>query len=153
MTNTFSTNLNYDAIESVQVITGGLDAEYGRSLGGAINVVTKSGGNEFEGQVNLIYHQGPSMVLARPIEEYGDRFDRNLEQQLVLSLGGPILKDKVWFYGSLQGDRTVSTISFDTEEIPRDLDKYPMLPRDWRSIFWFGKITVQPSVDLSLIHI
>ncbi len=145
MTNTFSTNMNFDAIDSVQVLTGGLDAEYGRSLGGAINVVTKSGGNDFAGQVNLTYHQGPAMVLARPIEEYGDRFDSNLEEQVVLNLGGPIRKDKVWFFGSVQADRLVSTISFDTEQIPRDLDRYPMLPRDWRSLYWFGKITAQPT--------
>ena len=55
MTGTFSQNMNFDAIEEVQVITGGMDAEYGRSLGGAINIVTRSGGNEFSGDAQLLY--------------------------------------------------------------------------------------------------
>ena len=147
MTNTFSANMNYDAIESLQVITGGMDAEYGRSLGGAINIVTKSGGNEFEGQAQLIYLKGPGMIIAPAIEEYGDTYTNSLEEQLVLNLGGPIKKDKVWFFASAQGDRLIRTISFDNTEIGRDLEMHPLSPRDWRSMYLFGKVTAQPTLD------
>ena len=47
VTLTFSANLNFDSIQEVEVLTGGLDAEY-NALGGIINVVTKSGSNDFE---------------------------------------------------------------------------------------------------------
>ncbi len=149
VTNTFSTNLNYDAIESIQVLTGGMDAEYGRSLGGAVNIITKSGGNEFEGIANLIV-QTPGMNIG-PRDEDIDG-PKNLEvreqtQQLALNLGGPIVKDKVWFFTSFQGDRFITQTPIDTSEINRDLDRFPMVPRNWRSGYWFGKITAQPGDD------
>lgn len=147
MTNTFSMNMSYQDIDSFQVLTGGMDAEYGRALGGAFNIVTKSGGNDFEGQAYLEYHTGPGMVLAPAIEEYGDVFDSNLEESLSLNFGGPIVKDKAWFYTSLQGDRFVRSFSFDNQDINRDLQAFPVAPRDWRSIYWLGKITWQPTTE------
>ena len=66
LTNTFSTNMNFDAIEQIEVITGGMDAEYGRSLGGAVNIVTRSGGNKFEGDVQMLY-TGTNMQIYEPI--------------------------------------------------------------------------------------
>jgi hypothetical protein len=142
LTNTFSTNLNFDAIEAVEVITGGMDAEYGRSLGGAVNVVTKSGGNEFEGSAFLLYSP-PSFVAGRKLP--GDSNNTDLEQQLALTFGGPIIKDKLWFFSSLQGDRLISTSSIDTAEVPRDLERFPMVPQDWRSMYAFFKLTAQPN--------
>lgn len=142
LTNTFSMNMNYDAIDAIEVITGGLDAEYGRSLGGAVNIVTKSGGNDFEAFVNLLYSNA-DMIIAKELE--GDDFGDFTEQQLVVNFGGPIVKDKVWFFTSFQGDRLVSSISMDPDEIDRDLDRFPLVPRDWRSMYVFGKITAQPT--------
>lgn len=145
VTNTFNVNMNYDAIESVQVITGGMDAEYGRSLGGVVNIVTKSGGNTFEGTVNLIY-RAPEFWLA-PREDFDppENADvRDLTEQLALTLGGPILKDRIWFFTSLQGDRYVTQTPVDPS-VGRDLERFPMVPRDWRSLFWFGKVTGQLS--------
>ncbi len=139
--NTFSTNLNYEAIESIQIMTGGMDAEYGRSLGAAVNVVTKSGGNDFEG-LALMEYSDDKMVLAKPLE--GDSDDSFLEEQLVLNLGGPILKDKVWFFTSFQGDRSIRATSIDFEEIGRDPELYPMEDRNWRSFYLMGKVTAQP---------
>jgi hypothetical protein len=140
VTNTFSTNLNYDTIDQLQVITGGMDAEYGRALGGAINILTKSGGNEFEGSVNLLY-SNQDFILAPELA--GDSRDDFLEEQL--ALGGPIVKDKLWFFTSLQGDRYVDTVSVDTDEVPRDTKRFPMQPRDWGSMYLFGKLTAQPN--------
>jgi hypothetical protein len=47
VTGTFSLNFNFDAIEQLQVLTSAYDPEYGQNLGGAINIVTDSGGNIF----------------------------------------------------------------------------------------------------------
>lgn len=55
LTGTFSLNMNFDAIEEIQVITGGMDPEYGRAMGGAINIQTSSGGNVFESSVQILY--------------------------------------------------------------------------------------------------
>lgn len=143
LTNTFSMNMNYDAIDAIEVITGGMDAEYGRSLGGAVNIVTKSGGNEFEAFANAIYSD-ENMIIAKELDD-GDDFGDFSEQQYVLNLGGPIRKDSVWFFASAQFDRLVSRISIDSEEVGRDLDRFPLVPRDWRSMYLFGKITAQPT--------
>ena len=145
LTNTFSMNMNYDAIESVQVLTGGMDAEYGRSLGGAVNIVTKSGGNQFEGTAVLTYSD-PSWQVAPYLD--GDSKDTNLEEQLALTLGGPIIKDRVWFFIAAQGDRTVRRTSYDPDETGRtgqfDED-YAMPARDWRSLYLTAKISAQLS--------
>lgn len=140
LTNTFSMNMNYDAIESIEVITGGMDAEYGRSLGGAFNIVTKSGGNEFEGNVFLQYGD-ENLIVARELE--GDQRDEYFSGQAVLNLGGPIVKDKVWFFASAQTDRFSQSISVDPA-VGRDLERFPVPPRDYRSGYLFGKVTAQP---------
>jgi hypothetical protein len=140
LTNTFSMNMNYDAIESIEVITGGMDAEYGRSLGGAFNIVTKSGGNEFEGNVFLQY--GDERFIAAPALEGDQRADQ-VAGQAVLNLGGPILRDKIWFFASAQTDRQAQATPVDPE-VGRDLDRFPMQPYDYRSVYLFGKITAQP---------
>lgn len=142
LTNTFSMNMNYDAIEAIQVVTGGMDAEYGRALGAAVNMVTKSGGNDFEGTAILQY-RAPSFTIAPELD--GDSTDEDLQESLVLNLGGPIVRDRVWFYTSVQADRLIRTTSIDPEAIGRDMDKFPMAPRDWRSLYLFGKVTAQPS--------
>ncbi len=137
MTGTFSQNMNFDAIEEVQVITGGMDAEYGRSLGGAINIVTRSGGNEFHGDAQFLYTNKQLQIykLLPDEEEPADYFGTSL----ALNLGGPIVKDKLWFFASLQGDLKRDTVSLAFER-PED-----PLPREWKSAYLFGKLTWAPS--------
>lgn len=142
MTGTFSQNMNFDAIEEVQVITGGMDAEYGRSLGGAINIVTRSGGNEFHGDAQLLYTNKSIQIYEplpdeTPIEELPDYYGASL----ALNLGGPIVKDKLWFFASLQGDLKEDAVSLALER-PEGQDP---LPRIWRSGYWFGKLTWAPT--------
>ena len=71
VTNTFSMNMNYDAIQELQVITGGMDAEYGRSLGGAVNIVTKSGSNELE-VLGSVFYSDENFELYKPDPTRGD---------------------------------------------------------------------------------
>lgn len=137
MTGTFSQNMNFDAIEEVQVITGGMDAEYGRSLGGAINIVTRSGGNDFHGDAQLLYTNKQLQIYTLlPDEKEPDDY---FGTSLALNLGGPIVKDKLWFFASLQGDlkRDSVSLAFERPEDP--------LPREWKSGYLFGKLTWAPS--------
>jgi outer membrane receptor for ferrienterochelin and colicin len=140
---TFSMNMNYDAIEEVQVVTGGMDAEYGRSLGGAINVITRSGGNEFHGDAQFLYSNQDLRVYT-PLEGEPDKDATQYQNQtLALNIGGPILKDKLWFFASLEGDRYINATPVD-DAVGRPADQ-PMAPRDWRSGYWFGKLTFKPA--------
>jgi outer membrane receptor protein involved in Fe transport len=87
-----------DAIEQTQVITSGVSAEYGRFSGGVINAITKSGGNIFSGSFRTDL-RNPSWRDENPFEEENDttRPD-DLGQTYQATLGGPILRDRLWFF-------------------------------------------------------
>lgn len=107
VTHTFAQNLNADAIEEVEVQTGGFQAEYGRALGGIVNAVTKTGGNEFEGIFRIKYETDLFNAPASP-GHTAEVVDDNYEP--TFSLGGPIMKDKLWFFLSYrfrQNDQNV----------------------------------------------
>jgi hypothetical protein len=108
--------LNGEFIQEVEVKTGGYQAEYGRALGGVVNVITKSGGNEFHGDVFAYYdsfgtraHQdlcpltgtaptnttcnatGPDTLTGMRIADY-QKWDGGFD------LGGYVWKDRIWFF-------------------------------------------------------
>ncbi|HJW09172.1 MAG TPA: TonB-dependent receptor, partial [Holophagaceae bacterium] len=88
-------------IQEFQVKTGGYEAEYGKATGGIINVITKSGGNEFSGDV-FAYSEGQAFKtgnkhtnegnLTKPLITSNKNFDYGFD------FGGPILRDKLWFF-------------------------------------------------------
>jgi hypothetical protein len=97
---TLGTTLIQDFVQEVDVKTGGYQAEYGRSTGGIINVVTKSGGNEFHGSV--FGNWSPIEASRKPIGNLGEAIRNQVSQRYNLDfgaeVGGPILKDKLWFF-------------------------------------------------------
>ena len=97
-----SSNLPNEFISETEVITGGYNAEYGRATGGIINVVTKQGSNEFHGSVFGYFRPGAFVSDAQAITRQGQSIDTatNLDYQFDLGaeLGGPIIKDKLWFH-------------------------------------------------------
>jgi outer membrane receptor protein involved in Fe transport len=91
-----------DFLEEVEVITGAYNAEYGRSTGGFINAVTRTGSNELHGSV-FGYVTPGALVAARdrtPSQTSPIDAQRDLTYQtdIGFDLGGPILRDKAWFY-------------------------------------------------------
>lgn len=97
VTGTFGTNFNYDAIQEVSFQTGGFEAEFGQATGGIINLVTKSGGNDFSGSLDIRYRD-------QDFTENGTHFDRKEQissfEDYSVTLGGPIFRDKLWFFVS-----------------------------------------------------
>ncbi|MEE4272281.1 MAG: TonB-dependent receptor [Thermoanaerobaculales bacterium] len=97
---TISLEINFDALQEIEVYTGSFEAEYGQALGGVINAVTKSGGNRVSGTVDLRYRD-------ENLAESGDYFDpdRDPTSSVVGSatIGGPVVKDRLWFFASLLG--------------------------------------------------
>ena len=88
-----------DAIQETQVLTSGISAEYGRFSGGVINVITKSGGNDFSGGYRLSMYK-PSWTAHTAFEDEpreGDLID-NLDHEI--TLGGPVVLDRLWFFYS-----------------------------------------------------
>jgi len=107
----------YDSIDEVEMMTGGISAEVGQMAGGYINVVSKSGGNELSGSLSALYNGtgfSKATIPATQTTAFGvpepifDKF--NLDASA--TLGGPIIKDRLWFFVSPQYGRETQTTSF-----------------------------------------
>ena len=102
-----STPIPYDAVRETQVQFAPFDVEYGQFTGCAINVVTRSGGNEFHGDVFFEYSdnglRGNSLEDRR-----GERVDRRIvgpieaDKRWGIALGGPIFRDRLFFFGAYE---------------------------------------------------
>ncbi len=88
-----------DAIQEFQVREGGFSAEFGHATGGLINVVTKSGGNDFHGTVHWFF-QTNSLISSTFIEDVGRTAppDKDTRHQFGFTVGGPIARDRAWFF-------------------------------------------------------
>ena len=99
VTGGFAAQLNEDMLSDVQVLSGGISAEYGRFTGGVVNAVTKSGSNEFTGILRLTATD-PNWNAYNPLGRTANgkfRFPdtHSIQQNLVIS--GPIIKDRLFF--------------------------------------------------------
>lgn len=103
-----------DAIQETKVSTGSISAEYGRFQGGVVNTITKSGGNTFSGSLRVTF-TNDSWAELTPYP--GDTNLNKTVPQYEATLGGPILKDKLWFFGAyryenLEDNRTLNYTAY-----------------------------------------
>jgi len=97
--------INFDFVQEVQVQTGGFEAQYGEALGGVINVVTKSGTNQYHGDA-FGYFQPQQFEATRTnanpllVSKY-DFLVHQASLDYGGDIGGYILKDKLFFYGGI----------------------------------------------------
>lgn len=104
-----STFVPMEFVDEVQVKTGGYEAEFGRSTGGVINMVTKSGTNTFHGGLSAYWEpealqeQEPDTYESHNQEESRENLEANA------SLGGPILRDRLFFFGFVRYSDTAFT--------------------------------------------
>ena len=152
----------FEFYQTVEVKNGGVPAEFGRFTGGFINAVTKSGGNEFHGGV-LVSWEPDSLTEDRK-NTLIDQNDQDTREsiQSIFSLSGPIIKDKLFFYGFYQtnyvksGDTLLTVQPNQTEpdlSTPDPDDRKAIAPfstglrreqRSMRSPFYGGKIDFLP---------
>ncbi len=106
-----TSDLPFSLVQEVQIKSSGFEAEYGGATGGVVNLVTKGGSNQWRGEFGAQFRPGALQTRGRDIliqniigtgeaEYYGQRRDKSLGFFPSASIGGPILKDKVWFFGS-----------------------------------------------------
>ena len=135
------TPLSMEFIKEMNVITGGYLPEYGKAMGGIMNVATKTGSNEFHGQAYLNWTPGqlegrrtPTTssayaVVTRPylgsVRDFG------------ADIGGPIIKDKLWFYAGVN-------LSFTTDLLERNINQFSLDPATG------AKMLTDPSTGLPL---
>jgi hypothetical protein len=103
---------NLDSIAEFRILTSNSDAEYGGHSGGQINVVTKSGTNQFHGDA-FEFLRNTNLDARNYFSPTRGTFDQN---QFGGTFGGPIRKSKIFFFADYQGTR--STQGVDTGQIP-----------------------------------
>jgi hypothetical protein len=144
--------LNFEFIQEVQVKTGGYQAEFGRSTGGMINVITKSGGNELHGDV-FAYYDADSLQADPSDEVVDNRYSRSFyvdgytRQDYGFDLGGYFVKDKLWFfaaYDRVQNDEDRATTQDFAQYGGEDLGFPPpgtIVTDTVKRDLWSGKLT------------
>jgi hypothetical protein len=104
---------NIDATQEFRVLTSNFNAEFGRNTGAVINVATKNGTNEFHGGGYMYYRSG--RFAARNF--FDDEKAALQRKQFGGSIGGPIVKDKAFFFFNYEGDRSLSSTT-ETRTVP-----------------------------------
>src|SRR3954454_19395403 len=108
---------NLDAVKEVVVVADGANAEFGRSSGGFVNVVTKSGTNQLRGSAHAYFkNQDLTSRAEKPNGEQAPKFDEN-QTQAGLTLGGPLVRDRTFFFLSTDYQRGRSTKQTDPARI------------------------------------
>jgi len=113
------TPFSVEFAQELNVITGGYLPEYGRTNGGVLSVISKSGGNEFHGSVFGTYSPGALAQAGQTVTDdntiFGSRTTLHNAGDLGFTLGGYLIKDRVWFFvgfnPSFERDSLVRTVS------------------------------------------
>jgi hypothetical protein len=136
-----SVNLPYNFIKEVQIKSGGYQAEYGRALGGIINVITQSGSNEFHGNFFSSFTNNILGGERRPDLEIA-KLPSFSSYDLGFSLGGPIVRNKFWFYAAYN-----QTFDIENVELPT-FGEY----KDKKTSYLFaGKLSWQASQNTNFV--
>jgi hypothetical protein len=102
--NTFGVRPPVDAIREFEMQTSTYDASFGRNAGAQVNVVLKSGSNQFHGSVYEFFRNGAldARNFFAPADQPAPKYQRN---QFGFSLGGPIRRDRTFFFADYEGTR------------------------------------------------
>jgi hypothetical protein len=110
---------NLDAISEFRIITSNYDAEYGEFSGGQVSVVTKSGTNAFHGNA-FDFLRNTDLDARNYFSPTRGAFRQN---QFGGTFGGPIRKDKLFFFLDYQGTRQTEGVDTGTIAVPSDADR------------------------------
>lgn len=139
-------NAVFEILQEVQVKTGGIDAEYGGALGGVISAITKSGGNDFHGDLHYYFNgsqfnAGPvKRLLLDPRDERTVSFQQDAKNQddnheIGGSFAGPLIKNKLYFFAAMSPRFRRQSINYKFSDGP------DTIKREETYQFAFGKLT------------
>lgn len=139
------------AIGEYKVITSNYKAEYDQISSAAVTAVTKSGTNDFQGSV-FVDRTTESWRSATPVEERGSGKADTKTEQWGLALGGPIVKDRLFYFLTFERKDITSPRAVTAEQMPTPF----VLPSELAALtgatsspftenLWFGKLTWQPN--------
>lgn len=129
-----------DIVDEISIVSGGLPAEYGDAMGAAVNVVTRSGENKLSGAVSLYYNSEKLQsdnTAGTPLAGGQSGYKYIIEPGI--TLGGPLVKDKLWFFTNLSFNLNSKFIA----GFP--YDQATAVPAKETRPFPFLKLTFQPS--------
>jgi hypothetical protein len=131
------TPLTIEFIDEISVLTGGYMPEYGHSMGGTVNAITKSGTNDVAGSAWFGIAPGGLAADPKAVQREGQTIRTERRLSLITDLGGdfgaPIIEDKLWIYAGFQWartaydlERTLHRTSYDDDGVPStDSDAIP----------------------------
>jgi outer membrane receptor protein involved in Fe transport len=148
-TGTDYVSFGMDIMEEIAVQTGGISAEFGSVKGAVMNVVTKSGGNKFSGSAFFYYdHESLQSTNTAGTDldpgdgETPEKTGRKFQYEPGFTLGGPLVKDKLWFFGNLSMNSNEEYApGYPHDKAPGSED----IPMDKKEYFPYLKLTFQPS--------
>jgi len=129
--------LNVDSLDEIQIISDPFSPEFGSAYGGIVNMVTKSGSNEFRGELSLIFMNKALQAARQAQLSVVNEPNYFSNANWYLDLGGPIIKDKLWFFLS-------ENYYTNTEETTDGMVDYFFIPggkKTTSSNNIFGKLT------------
>jgi outer membrane receptor protein involved in Fe transport len=132
-------NLPFEFVQEVQVLTGAYGADIGKSTGGVFNVITKSGSNDIRGDAFVYFNPKSFVRETRNFSYTGAAPNGFSEIDAGFDIGGPIIKDKLWFFGAFNPQRREN--SFLTQTFRQEVENKITTP------FYAGKITWGPSIN------
>jgi hypothetical protein len=153
-----------EGVAETQVKTGGYGAEYGRSLGGVVSVATKRGTNEWKGGASFFFE--PKSLRGKAKDAFSkdpdtlgnptvfESADKENKMTVLGHLGGPIIKDRLFFYALVEAPNDKTT-DFRQDQAVVTTDKQPnaLLKLDWsitdKHQLEFTGITTKRKVSLS----
>jgi len=131
-----------DIMEEISVESGGLSAEYGQARGAVLNIVSKSGGNKFSGTASVYYRAlGLQANNTKGTALEGGKTGYKYEWEPGITLGGPLAKDKFWFFLNLSLNKREQTIA----GYPYDKGLGNEVPYDDYRPYPYVKLTYQPN--------
>ena len=110
---------NLDSIAEFRVLTNNFDAEYGNYVGGVVNVVTKGGTSALHGD-GFEFLRNTALDARNVFSPVREAYQQN---QFGGTLGGPVKKDKLFFFGDYQGTRTVEGLDTGLIPVPSQADR------------------------------
>jgi hypothetical protein len=149
------TNINFDVMDEVEMVTAGQPASVGYTDGAYINVVTRSGGNQFSGGAVLYYTNKDMNQQLWPEEEI-QAFEvakpavDKLNFDGSATLGGPIITDRLWFFSNARYLRTEQLTNFIPFTDVRGVS-HKGYSWDHKELMGFIKLTGQLTTNLKLM--
>jgi outer membrane receptor protein involved in Fe transport len=149
-----------NAVQEFRVLTQNYKAEYEKASAAVITAVTKSGGNDFHGDVFYLYQDKDLVEQDDFSRDRGDKKPSYERKQVGLSLGGPIVRDRLHFFASYEGndqDRNAtvfpgSSYPFAPANVQQFLGGFEtgVLTSPFESDLYFGKLSWQPTLGQTL---